>query len=63
MESCTLLIIMVDEDEVREGILGRRDSSALVGDHETFNLKKEVILNGNRHRAHEIVQSRLEGLT
>ena len=54
---------MVDEDEVREGILGRRDSSALVGDHETFNLKKEVILNGNRHRAHEIVQSRLEGLT
>ena len=39
-------------DEVRDGILGRRDSSALVGDHDTSNLKnlkKEVISNGNQH--------------
>ena len=32
---------MVDEDEVREGILGSSDSSALVGDHDTLNLNKE----------------------
>jgi len=33
------------EDEVRDGILGSSDSSALVGDHETLNLKREAIVS------------------